>query len=125
MQNLAGQHCNEQVVAELAQAGIPPVVEARPQRHREPVTDYGGALHGWSFTRAWYYWTARTQQPRQRIPLREAKALHERLGAEVRTDGHAGGIPPNGPVQCYHIDSAEGLKAFADLLNKLNSEQPA
>lgn len=82
----------------------------------------------WSFSRLWYYWAASTGREcncskctwhlkaRRPIPLEEAKAFNKQWFSEVRVQGYAGGTYPEQDVDCYHIDTVEGLRAFVELL---------
>jgi hypothetical protein len=118
MKNLAGVRCDAEVLAELAAAAIPAVPETLPQRNREPVTEWGGALAGWTFRRAWYYWCADGPE----LPLDVALRLHASHGTVVRAGGDAGCRAPTvdgyPSADSYHIDTAGGLRAFADLLRE-------
>ena len=132
MMNLAGRPKEEvdaQVTAELQAAGIP-LFPFRILQQGEVKTDVFGMTglketghEGqpvWVFRRAWYYWIATFQLPGPfRFTMAKAKALHATHGKDVRVDGHCGcpdpeewwgkeGIPYN-----YHIDTQEGLNAFA------------
>lgn len=75
-----------------------------------------GVLHGWVFTRAWYYWIVRTSGD----PLSPAMALalNEAVGETVRAYGFAGGtdIDDNELPESYHVDTQEGLIALADAI---------
>jgi hypothetical protein len=109
------------VVAELTEAGIKP---AGPhewlRRNREVPAGYMGELCGWQFQRAWYYWIATGPG----VPPDRAEEFHREWGTQVRVDGHCGCPSPlewchGFAVGCYHIDTAEGLRAFADLLRSI------
>ena len=128
MQNLAGKppemitlHCAQ----ELQKARIPIVEMPGRMDHPEVKTPVGGGLHGWWFARNWYYWIASTKT--NLIPRASAQAFHERFGAElkVRVDGHCAEPTPadwwgrhdmDDDADHYHIDTQEGLTAFATFL---------
>jgi len=67
---------------------------------------------GWVFMRAWYYWFAQGPAIRESV----ARDFNEKWGEQVRVDGFAGGQNVTGPVDSYHIDTVEGLMAFAELI---------
>lgn len=108
------------LAAELQAAGIP--FEKLPESLRkggEVKTIVLGALHGWTFTRAWYYWIAEGPG----IPHEEATDLWN-LNLGVRVDGHCANPSPlewfkGLAVGYYHVDTAEGLKALADTIKSL------
>lgn len=82
-----------------------------------------GACRSWIFRRAWYYWEATGPG----IPPGSAKELHDRLGQEVRVEGHCGCPDPieyckGRPVRWYHVDTQRGLKALADVIKFLPEE---
>jgi hypothetical protein len=125
--NKAGTHAdtNDILTAELIAAGIE-AVKLPITLKNEVVTNIIGHIGPWSFERAWYYWRAKGPG----IPIDDAIALHESLGEEVRVAGYAGGIDPRKAysgfgVTDYHIDSAEGLKALADLIKKIIADNAA
>lgn len=117
--------------AELRAAGIPtqediggPYSEHMKTTLRnmsgEVKTAVRGDLHGWTFTRNWYYWVA--QGPG--IDVDTAEALHATHGRVVRVDGHCGCPRPSEHFKglaCgnYHVDTPEGLKALADTIKGL------
>jgi hypothetical protein len=125
MHNLAGAPAaiaDAQCEQELTNAGIP--IEKLPESLRksrgEVQTIIIGSLHGWAFTRAWYYWIAKGPG----IELVAATKLHEAHGKEVRVAGH--GLAPSPlewykglAVPDYHVDTHEGLKALADTIKEL------
>ena len=122
MKNLAGNvDCNADIERELLEAGIK-VVEEIPKQTREVPWRVVGTLRGWRFVRAWYYWMVETKY--NSLPMDIAKDLHQKWGQEVRVDGHCGCPAPNewwgeeGTATHYHIDSQEGLNAFAEVLRK-------
>ena len=133
MINLAGRPKEEvdaQVTTELQAAGIPlfPFPMLQTGEVTTDVTGMIGAescankrLPVWEFRRAWYYWVATLRLPSAvRFTMAKAKALHATHGQEVRVDGHCGCPAPEewwgeDGVPChYHIDTQEGLKAFAE-----------
>ncbi len=121
--NFAGKsNINPLVCAELTAAGIPVAdlgVVYEASDRREVKTRFMGDLHGWSFQRAWSYWIAEGPG----LPLAYAQPLYEAFGQVVRVDGHCGCPSPLAwfkgfGVGCYHVDTAEGLKALADALSR-------
>lgn len=131
--NKAGDHQDTDDIlrAELKAAGIPTVQEAegKPPEYLagllrnmsgEVKTSVIGVLHGWKFTRAWYYWVCEGPG----IEIAAAEALYASHGSSVRVDGHAGCPSPRQQhkglaVGHYHVDDADGLKALADTIRKL------
>jgi hypothetical protein len=75
-----------------------------------------GVLHGWVFTRAWYYWIVRTSGGSLSRPM--ALALNDTCGDKVRAYGFAGGtsIDTARLPDSYHVDTQEGLTALADAI---------
>ena len=131
--NKAGDHQDTDDIlrAELKAAGIqtlqeysnkPPEYLAEMLRGSsgEVKTSVIGLLHGWEFTRNWYYWVAKGPG----IDVDTAEELHARFGNKVRVGGDAGCPSPRERYKglaCgyYHIDSPEGLKALADTIKGL------
>ncbi len=120
MKNLAGDaNCNADIERELLEAGIK-VVPETPERGRSEVPwRIVGTLRGWRFVRAWYYWMVSTKY--NPLPMAVAEELHQKLGEEIRVDGHCACPSPSEwwgerPADHYHIDSQEGLNAFAEAL---------
>ena len=115
---------NDSVVkSELEAAGIKVAGPHEFLRRHEIYTAYIGDMCGWGFHRAWYYWVAEGPG----IPPDLAQKFHKTWGKEVRVDGHCGCPSPREwfkgfAVGHYHIDTAEGLKAFADLLKEIYVE---
>lgn len=118
--NYAGRsNVDDALQAELEAAGIraerlPEIL--RPSRG-EVKSIVLGALHGWHFSRAWYYWIA--QGPG--LPPQYADPLHATYGTDVRVSGHCGCPSPfeqfkGLAVGLYHIDGPQGLLALADAL---------
>lgn len=117
---------DEQVLKELGAAGIK--AEHMPWMrgaNSEVPSSYVGAHCCWIFRRAWYYWIATGPG----VPPDRAEEFHKTWGSQVRVDGHAGGVSPlkwyNGfAVGSYHIDTQEGLNAFAQLLKSIYIPDP-
>lgn len=106
--------------AELEAAGIKPHVFGSLYHTREVPSKCVGGLSGWTFERAWYYWTAKGPG----IPPEIAERLHASHGLVVRVDGdctcpsplaHAHGFA----IGSYHVDTPDGLKALADTLRSI------
>jgi len=103
--NLAGVPIIQATLAardELAAAGIH-VTVVDPGR-AEVQSMAGGALHGWTFVRRWYYWSANGPA----VPADIAQRAWTSAG-DARIDGDCGNPAVTGPVSSYHIDSAIGL----------------
>ena len=121
MDNLAGRPDASSVTHnELTKAGID-VIRSGLSKYSEVPTVYTGRLGAFTFERAWYYWIARGP-----MPLDMARRIYnDPIGAQdVRVAGHCGCPPPDewalhGFVDLYHIDSAEGLRLFADVVRGL------
>ena len=120
--NLAGveqERANEVIKEELSAAGI--TIHPGPifQSKGEVKTNVIGVTNSWGFKRAWRYWVADGEG----LPLEVSEKLHASHGKEVRVDGHCKCPPPgykNGfAVSMYHVDSAEGLKALADVIKSV------
>jgi hypothetical protein len=108
MKNLAGnKDCDREIRRELERARID-IVEGQVARGEVPYT-VTGALAGWTFQRAWYYWVAEGQ-----LPLEMAKRLYaDPIGrTDVRVAGHCGCPPPEPPwVACF---DADGIRLYSD-----------
>lgn len=88
--------------------------------HGEVPTAYLGEHCHWGFKRAWYYWIATGPG----VPPDKAEEFHKTWGKQVRVDGHCGCPSPlewchGFAVGHYHIDTQEGLNAFAQLLKSI------
>jgi len=120
--NLAGHpSATAACSAELLSAGI--TLHTVDPGTREVPSAMGGTLGDWSFRRAWRYWIAYIDGPG--IPRDKAIAFNKLWGSEVRVGGYAGGTSVQhaygsaSHVGSYHINTAAGLKAFAELLRSL------
>ncbi len=90
------------------------------RRQTEVPTKYAGELCGWGFKRSWYYWIADGPG----VPPDVAETFHVTWGTQVRVDGDCGCPSPlerfkGFAVGCYHIDTVDGLAAFAELLRSV------
>lgn len=93
MKNLAGHPESDIYCAqELTEAGIS--IVHLDERKGEVQSFITGALNGFTFSRAWYYW--RASGP---MPLKLAEDMHSLLGKEIRVGGHCMAPPPEG----YHV----------------------
>lgn len=107
--------------SELEQANIPIIGPFESMRDRGEVpTAYFGELCMWGFVRNWYYWVAKGPG----IPPDRAEELHKDYGTQCRVQGHCGCPSPleyhhGFAVDLYHIDTQEGLNAFAELLKSI------
>jgi hypothetical protein len=99
MKNLAGnKDADKFIKEELYLAGIPEI-KIGNTGGEVPYTIIG-KLGNWTFTRAWYYWVARVENPKDGLKLDKAIALHKRkhptndkmkiLGNVIRSGGHCG-----------------------------------
>jgi hypothetical protein len=99
MENLAGnKEADRFIKEELYLAGIPQIEIGRTQSE-VPYTIIG-RLGNWTFRRAWYYWVASVENPKDGLLLAKAVALHEKphptddkkkiLGNVIRSGGHCG-----------------------------------
>lgn len=131
--NKAGDHADTDDIlrAELKAAGIQTIQEAdgKPPEYMadfvrrtsgEVKTSVVGTLHGWKFTRAWYYWMCEGPG----IEVEAAERLHASHGKDVRVAGDCGCPSPRERFKglaCghYHVDTPEGLKALADTIKEL------
>lgn len=112
------------VLGELAVAGIKaegPFDWWQTRATTEVPTAYFGSLCKWSFERYWRYWVAKGPG----IPADAAEVFHQTWGTQVRVDGHCGCPSPlewfeGFGVGMYHIDTLEGLTAFAQLLRSIH-----
>ena len=110
-----------QVTLELHNAGI--AVQGPYEfirKNSEVPTAFIGSHCCWSFKRAWYYWVAEGPG----VPADRAEEFHKTWGTQVRVDGHCGCPSPlehfhGFAVSLYHIDTQEGLNAFAALLRSI------
>lgn len=119
------QRVDDAVLEELVEAGIKAAGFESFRHNREVPTKYMGELCMWGFKRAWRYWVADGPG----VPADKAEEFHKTWGQVVRVDGHCGCPSPLGwfhgfAVGRYHIDSQEGLNAFADLLKSIYREKP-
>lgn len=133
MQNLAGHNESSRLAAEeLRAAGITIIPAASPEHETRSQVD--GELqagpHMFRFIRRWAYWSAQATPP---LPVAVALRLNEAdgpgggtkysgngnaLGAVARAHGFAGGMDAEmlrkwGECDHWHIDTPEGLTAFA------------
>lgn len=119
MRNLVGldsHDANTACAEELIRAGIPMAHNVNPGEVKSGV---GGALCGWTFYRAWRYWSASGPA----LPLSVARVLWRDHGGYVRAGGDCDCREPTGSgyprTTNYHIDTPEGLVAFAAVLRNL------
>jgi hypothetical protein len=122
------------VTAELTSAGIKPFdlsfgklenVRREGGRFPEVPTGIMGFLNYWKFKRAWYYYVAEGAG----IPPEFAVPFDKQWGKEVRADGDCGcrGVEFWGEgfaISLYHINTLEGLQAFADMLKTILKPHP-
>lgn len=115
---------DETVHAELTAAGIKAEGPHEFLRdNREVPAAYMGSLCLWGFRRAWYYWVATGPG----VPADRAEEFHKTWGTQCRVDGHCGCPSPleskhGFAIGMYHIDTQEGLNAFAELLKSIYVE---
>jgi hypothetical protein len=125
MKNLAGdKDCDAEIITELGAAGI--FLKQIERENREVPASVIGSFGCWEFRRAWYYWIATAPYGRG-IPTHVARILNGIWEDVIRIGGFAGGVSVDEPsfisaantIDTYHIDSQEGLNAFAGLLRAL------
>lgn len=124
--NLAGAAYADVVIEkELQDAGIE-IVKGDRTQSEVPFT-LTGRLGGFTFARAWTYWTVACM-----MPLEVAKEMYENeIGAKfVRVDGHCGCPPPEEWALPCEEDLQKGLNAlgvesatYGELAELLNSGQ--
>lgn len=123
MENLAGVHrdyCDEQIREELYLAGIEPVEVERSTG--EVRYSYIGKVGNWTFTRLWYYWSARVEKTEDGLLLEKAMELNNMkhplkdmtMESIIRAGGHGGGISPDDYVSnpVYNDELTEKLVAL-------------
>lgn len=114
------------VYYELMDAGIEPQFYETLRGYQSEVpTAYRADLCMWGFRRAWYYWVAEGPG----IPADKAEEFHKTWGTQCRVNGHCGCPSPldqnhGFAIGMYHIDTLEGLKAFAELLRSIYIPTP-
>lgn len=134
MKNLAGnKESNKFIQVELEKAKIP--FEKLNKPKGECQYTLIGKLKNWTFTRAWYYWIAQTNEDNA-LPLSIALEMHNKkypdemfdhnqqmgkYGNSIRVGGHCGCPSPEeyNVTDCYHIDTQEGLNEFVRVLNSI------
>ncbi|BAW19105.1 hypothetical protein [Ralstonia phage RP31] len=137
--NRAGDHADTDDIlrAELKAAGIPTLQEDAGQppewladmlrrQSGEVKTSVLGVLHGWKFTRGWYYWMVEGPG----LDVDTAEALHATHGRVVRVAGHCGCPSPREWFKgfacgSYHVDTPDGLKALADVIKEVFNKSAA
>jgi hypothetical protein len=117
MRNLAGGGDVDADLAirdELSAAGID-IVPIDPSCCGEVSTHYAGRLGPFSFSRRWYYWRVTGT-----VPLAVAREMyaHADGALAVRVNGHCAAPPPDEDVDLYDIDTAAGLRLFAETIRK-------
>lgn len=125
MRNIAGapiEEADEQCRTELRAAHIQ-ATKMSFVRDGEVKTHYVGSLDptGWGFQRAWYYWVATGPG----IPLAEAEEFDKQWGEVVRASGDCACRGPRFwnkgfGTGNYHIDTQDGLEAFAALVRRIS-----
>lgn len=122
MKNIAGidpEIATKECAAELAAANIPAV--SMPQytaKFSEVKSEFVGRLNGWFFTRAWYYWIARTKS--NPFPADVANQIH----FDCRVDGDCARRPATEGVFLFHVDTLDGLIALAKAIKALPLVDP-
>lgn len=94
------------------------------RRNKEVPVSFCGNLVLWGFRRAWYYWVAEGPG----ISADKATEFHKTYGTQCRVNGHCGCPSPleqnhGFGIGLYHIDTQEGLNAFAQLLRSIYIEK--
>lgn len=112
-----------QVMKELEAAELPVMGPCSMYRDNDVPTGYVSDYCMWGFRRAWYYWVAKGPG----IPADLAEEFHKTWGIQVRVNGHCACPSPleqnhGFAIGLYHIDTQEGLNAFAELLKSIYKE---
>jgi hypothetical protein len=105
--------------SELLQAGIG-VTDSIVNLCCHVQTSISGTLGPWSFLREEMYWVAEGPG----MPMQAAMELQADYASTVRVGGVAGGTDPRKyfsgfSIPVYHIDTHEGLLAFANKLKEI------
>jgi len=87
---------------------------------KEVPTNYYGKIQWILFERAWSYWVVSNLK----MPLETAwKIFNEPISNCIRAFGHCGCVEPtwnnNQYVDCYHVDSQEGLNLLVKYIKEL------
>ena len=101
----------------LVKGDVREYVSMESSRKREVPSSITTFAYHWKFGRNWYYWVAEGPG----VPPVIAEEFHQKWGTQVRVGGDCGCPSPiesyhGFAVGSYHIDTAEGLKAFVELL---------
>jgi hypothetical protein len=133
MINLAGEPtADKTILEELYLAGIPAIKINKG--NTEVPYSYVGKIGRWTFSRRWYYWSARVEEDQNGLPLDVALELYnkphptrvQKLGVTVRAGGDGGGISPDDYVSqpVYNEELDEKLielgykKEYSEILKK-------
>lgn len=113
-----------QCLKELNEAGITYEKAEFLRRKQEVPSSLIGSFCMWGFRRAWYYWIAEGPG----ISADKAEEFHKTYGTQCRVNGHCGCPSPleqnhGFGIGHYHIDTQEGLNAFAQLLKSIYIEE--
>lgn len=119
MKNLAGnKEANYDILEELAIADIK-AVKVNPSQGEVPYS-FVGSIGNWTLKRAWYYWIAAVEDPKDGLILENAIELYNKVtpnggsfGDVIRCAGHGGGISPEeyGSQPIYDEAFTEQCKA--------------
>lgn len=126
MKNLAGDKQCDQTIREELEAAAIPAKGVDPQRSEVPYTVIGN-LEPWELKRAWYYWMASAPKG-QGLSKEVAEAMNTIFRETVRVAGFAGGtdvkdwLSQQGTIDSYHIDTQEGLNAFAAVVKTVREK---
>jgi len=121
--NKAGDHADTDDILkqELTDAGIKfEFLDILRKHSGEVKTGVIGGIFGWTFKRAWTYWSCEGPG----IPVEAAEKLHKVYGKVVRVDGDCGCPSPRERFHglgcgSYHVDTKEGLKALVETLRNI------
>jgi hypothetical protein len=118
MINLAGNHlCDRYISKELRTAHIEAVYYKNTSE--VPSLIQGRFLH-YFFTRAWVYWIVSgiTSYRLSLLLYNRSKEIEKgQYGYPVRVNGDCSCPKPEGKVDCWHIDTQEGLNEFVKIIN--------
>ena len=118
MENLAGnKDADKFIKEELYLAGIPEITVGL--QHTEVPYTIIGKVGNWTFRRAWYYWVASVENPKDGLKLENAIALHEKphpTDAKKKILGNV--IRAGGDCTCPSPKSYVAQPAYDEELDK-------
>lgn len=96
MINLAGvEDCDKTIIAELLKVGVT-AANVPDKTHPEVKSKYEGRLHGWKFSRQWYYWSIYCENAfEDGLDIKYASPMHALDHRNIRLAGHCGCPAPD------------------------------